>query len=72
MGPYGPQPGSGPVDPPGVHSEGLDRAPTKVFAIPGPGRVGAQSGLGPGPGWGPYGPLCFFEKGYVSGSDGSV
>ena len=20
-------------------------------------RVGAQSGLGPGPGWGPYGPL---------------
>ena len=44
-------------------------------------RVGAQSGLGPGPGWGPvrvgahmgpYGPLCFFEKGYVSGSDGSV
>ena len=22
----------------------------------GPGRVGAQSGLGPGPGWGPYGP----------------
>ena len=21
------------------------------------GRVGAQSGLGPGPGWGPYGPL---------------
>ena len=30
---------------------------------------------GPGPGWGPYGPiwaLMFFEKGYVSGSDGSV
>ena len=23
----------------------------------GPGRVGAQSGLGPGPGWGPYGPI---------------
>ena len=23
----------------------------------GPVRVGAQSGLGPGPGWGPYGPL---------------
>ena len=23
----------------------------------GPGRVGAQSGLGPGTGWGPYGPL---------------
>ena len=22
-----------------------------------PGRVGAQSGLGPGPGWGPYGPI---------------
>ena len=22
-----------------------------------PGRVGAQSGLGPGPGWGPNGPL---------------
>ena len=20
-------------------------------------RVGAQSGLGPGPGWGPYGPI---------------
>ena len=47
----------------------------------GPGRVGAQSRLGPSPGWGPvrvgahmgpYGPLCFFEKGYVSGSDGSV
>ena len=43
--------------------------------------VGAQSGLRPGPGWGPvrvgahmgpYGPLCFFEQGYVSGSDGSV
>ena len=31
----------------------------------GPGRVGAQSGLGPGPGWGPYGPiwaLMFFVK----------
>ena len=28
-------------------------------------RVGAQSGLGPGPGWGPYGPiwaLMFFFK----------
>ena len=25
-------------------------------------RVGAQSGLGPGPGWGPYGPLCFLLK----------
>ena len=28
-------------------------------------RVGAQSGLGPGPGWGPYGPiwaLMFFSK----------
>ena len=40
------------------------------------GRVGAQSGLGPGPGWGPYGPIWarmfFFEKGYVSGPDGSV
>ena len=24
---------------------------------PGPVRVGAQSGLGPGPGWGPYVPL---------------
>ena len=23
----------------------------------GPGRVGAQSGLGPGPDWGPYGPI---------------
>ena len=23
----------------------------------GPGRVGAQSGLGPGPGLGPYGPI---------------
>ena len=23
----------------------------------GPGRVGAQSWLGPGPGWGPYGPI---------------
>ena len=23
----------------------------------GPVRVGAQSGLGPGPGWGPYGPI---------------
>ena len=22
-----------------------------------PDRVGAQSGLGPGPGWGPYGPM---------------
>ena len=41
----------------------------------------ARAGLGPSPGWGPvrvgahmgpYGPLCFFEKGYVSGSDGSV
>ena len=34
-----------------------------IFA--GPGRVGAQSGLGPGPGWGPYGPiwaLMFFVK----------
>ena len=31
----------------------------------GPGRVGAQSGLGPGPGWGPYGSiwaLMFFVK----------
>ena len=25
-------------------------------------RVGAQSGLGPGPGWGPYGPLGFLLK----------
>ena len=25
--------------------------------LEGPGRVGAQSGLGPGPGWGPYGPI---------------
>ena len=32
---------------------------TKEHAVMcGPGRVGAQSGLGPGPGWGPYGPLC--------------
>ena len=23
----------------------------------GPARVGAQSGLGPGPGWGPHGPI---------------
>ena len=44
-------------------------------------RVGAQSGLGPSPGWGPvrvgahmgpYGPLCFFQKCYLSGPDGSV
>ena len=38
-----------------------------IWAGPGwgPGRVGAQSGLGPGPGWGPYGPiwaLMFFVK----------
>ena len=29
-----------------LHSQTLARA-----------RVGAQSGLGPGPGWGPYGPI---------------
>ena len=31
--------------------------PDLEIKMTGPGRVGAQSGLGPGPGWGPYGPL---------------
>ena len=29
------------------------------------GRVGAQSGLGPGPGWGPYGPIWALMGPYV-------
>ena len=34
-------------------------ADSRLDLLPGwgPVRVGAQSGLGPGPGWGPYGPL---------------
>ena len=34
----------------------------KATGVPDAGRVGAQSGLVPGPGWGPYGPLCFFKS----------
>merc|ERR1711924_312489 len=41
---------------------GIEDNRFKTCVQNGPGRVGAQSGLGPGPGWGPYGPLCFLLK----------
>ena len=42
-----------------IYTEEFDSAITRIWP------VGAQSGLGPGPGWGPYGPiwaLMFFVK----------
>ena len=56
----GPQPGPGPPTFDFVPHDSLSIIYWgSHLAVPGwgPVRVGAQSGLGPGPGWGPYGPI---------------
>ena len=61
--PAGPQPGRWGfviIDRPGsvaLQQLSLQRTTIHGRLMVGPGRVGAQSGLGPCPGWGPYGPL---------------
>ena len=66
MGPYGPQPGPGPnpdwaptrarADPSG-EGETLQKKKSSFFLKLTQGVKDLSSGLGPGPGWGPYGPI---------------